>query len=84
MMTRKHYVQIAEAIREQKEWLFLRDRNYSNTDAWSALYQLEGQLARVLRDDNPRFDLERFVTACAVSEGLRGHGTGRSHKRKRC
>ena len=51
MLTKKHYIRAAEIVRESG----------ASGAAHSAL--VEG-LSRFFRDDNPRFDFERFARAC--------------------
>jgi hypothetical protein len=49
-MTRKDYVKIAEVIRNRTN---LNDREY-----------LAKEFALMLREDNPRFDRDKFMKAC--------------------
>lgn len=57
-MTKKDYIAIAEALANA--------RAATGDDKHSALTYAANQLAAVLARDNPRFDRERFLTACGV------------------
>lgn len=52
MLSRKHYVKIAEIISDTR-----------NDDSIDATFLVE-RLAVYFRSDNPNFSLERFATAC--------------------
>lgn len=58
-MTKKDYIIIAKAINEMylghKDWV----RN---------LEQVGNKFAETLKADNPRFDTERFLTACGINK----------------
>lgn len=57
MMTRKHYVGIANALREVME---VSDHELEEeTVRWVAL-----RLSAFLAEDNPRFDRDKFLKAC--------------------
>jgi hypothetical protein len=61
-MTRKDYVIIAEAIAGMCD-------KYDGED-WTingAMYPFARQIADALETDNPRFDRDRFLTACGVN-----------------
>jgi len=57
-MTKKDYIKLAKAIKDNT----LTDTNgvsfISSTDGFI------GELCDILQEDNPRFDRERFLTAC--------------------
>ena len=55
-MTKKDYKMIAEAI----------NRTCRKTD-WMPIYTLEEELCETFKQDNPRFDRERFLAACRGS-----------------
>lgn len=57
-MTRKHYIALAEVIREQYE---------QGTIQACAI----DRLGDVLYQDNPRFDWGRFAAACGLEEAGR-------------
>ena len=58
-MTRKDYVAIAKAISAVREYSYLKgDLNFQ-----AGIDQVTGAISEVLRQDNPRFDRERFITA---------------------
>lgn len=61
-MTRKDYVVIAKAIAEQVE----RNGGEQN-DTLVSLSSLAGTLCREFSLENPRFDRDRFLTACKVN-----------------
>ena len=69
MMTRKNYETIAATFREQLDHDAegaaigaLSDAQYRERSR--AAFQIAGTLAFRLADDNPRFDRERFLSAC--------------------
>ena len=56
-MTRKHYILIADAIKENILYK-PNDKNYKPIDV--DLKGLVSSLSRVLKADNNRFDIQRF------------------------
>lgn len=58
-MTRKDYLLIAEAIQSAR-------LTTKPGDANAAADIVAVEFARLLAADNPRFDRERFLTACGV------------------
>ncbi len=63
-MTRKDYILIAEAVRDS-----LTDPEFGLV--WpererTAIGLLAHQIAHRLRQDNPRFDMDRFIDACGL------------------
>lgn len=61
-MTRKDYVLIAEAIREEREIWEMVDAKMGN----EVLNSLSRSLARRLRQENVRFDRDKFLEAAGV------------------
>jgi hypothetical protein len=59
-MTKKDYIAIAEVIRNAR---FSDDDGDYPSDRRS----LAGAIADVMAADNPRFDRDRFLTACGVA-----------------
>lgn len=58
-MTRKDYVAIANAISAVREFSYLAgDLNFQ-----AGIDQVTGAISRVLQEDNPRFDCQRFLSA---------------------
>jgi hypothetical protein len=57
-MTRKHYQQIADMIRQTYT---LNDGHESGT-----LAHIARQFATIAKRDNPNFDRDRFLTACGM------------------
>jgi hypothetical protein len=55
-MTRKHYIAMAQAFKLVK----VHDGDIET------LTKLAHELASVLKVDNPRFDKDKFLTACGV------------------
>jgi hypothetical protein len=55
-MTRKHYIAMAQAFKLVKV-------HGGDTDT---IAKLARELASVLKVDNPRFDKDKFLTACGV------------------
>jgi hypothetical protein len=64
-MTRKDYVLIAAAIKAAYQ-TFDKPSNHAN-----GARHVAHTLADTLATDNPRFDRDRFLTACGVFEGKR-------------
>lgn len=64
-MTRKDYVSVARAIKTVREASHAScpDEKEHNAKT-SAITELEIALAQVFKDDNARFDRERFIKAC--------------------
>lgn len=62
MMSRKHYKAIAEAIACEVE----RNGGEQN-DTLVSLMSVAGSLAKVMSEDNPRFDRNKFLVACKVA-----------------
>lgn len=58
-MSRKHFVALAETLREH--------RPSEGVDALIRWERLCRDIALVCKRDNPRFQTERFLTACGVS-----------------
>lgn len=58
-MTRKDYIKLAAAIKKARQDIMFYD------NAQAAIESVVTGLADALGDDNPRFDRERFVKACA-------------------
>ena len=56
-MTREHFEKIAASIKAEKEC-------YTNTIIIGAMRRMAETLADTFRGVNPRFDRERFLTAC--------------------
>lgn len=56
-MTRKHYIAIANIIRQDLE------QNGDN----DTLERVAKELATILKADNRAFDRDRFLTACGVA-----------------
>ena len=53
-MTRKHYVRVAEILRDVKD---SREKE-----------RLIGEFSQFFKEDNPRFSRARFVSACMEEE----------------
>lgn len=63
-MTRRDYIALAAAISAAHA----DAPDNSTAGAWRlALYEVTGRIAAVLERDNPRFDRERFYSACVAS-----------------
>ena len=75
MMTRKHYRAIAESISKarqlEKSRLVAGLNNVAEFSAIdNALESVVNNLIIVLREDNPRFDSGKFITACLAGKGV--------------
>lgn len=62
-MTKKDFVLIATAINAQRYALGM-----DNKQSRAALDELSRVLASRLKETNPRFDAERFLTACGCGK----------------
>jgi hypothetical protein len=65
-MTKKDYDLIAEAIRNVGLWYHVGEGERQHGSG-VVLFSLAMELARELAAANPRFDQERFMTACEVA-----------------
>lgn len=66
-MTKKDYELIAESLRTTKDWG--KDFQVYSNGAWvanSSFTILCENLANLLNRDNPRFNRDRFLSACGV------------------
>lgn len=62
-MTRKDYIAIAAVFNKRADMA----RNIQNAPSRLAHYQeIAGDVADMLANDNPRFDVSRFLKACGV------------------
>jgi len=60
-MTRKHYREIAEAIRIV--------RNQCTGEGLGALAEVAEELANIMKRENANFKRDVFLTACGITEG---------------
>ena len=60
-MTRKDYVRFAQLVASYKV-----DCHDEGTHPWVIADHFARCMANVFADDNPRFDRERFLQACAL------------------
>lgn len=61
-MTRKDYVAIAAAIRrEVEQWP-------EHGTHWNMARAIADSVAAAMKADNPRFDRERFLSACGFTD----------------
>ena len=68
-MTRKHYRQIASALRCLRKFE-AHDFEMSEIVAHAVRFSsVVDALANVLATTNPRFNRDRFLAACGISEG---------------
>lgn len=63
-MTKKDYILQAEAIRDSKSALEYASLNLGETQR--AIQVVAYTLANRLQKDNPKFDKNRFITACGL------------------
>lgn len=70
-MTKKHFIALAAAIKDTPipARLLPDDHADDATVAYEARRFAANVIAVVACADNPRFDYERFVKACGLSEG---------------
>jgi hypothetical protein len=59
-MTRKHYQQIAEIIRQT---YLLNDGHHGGTIA-----HIAEEFAKVAKKDNPNFSVDKFLEACGMDD----------------
>jgi len=68
-MTRKHFRQIADAMQSIRKFE-AHDAEMSEVVAHAVRFSsVVDALANVLADTNPRFDRDRFLTACGIGDG---------------
>lgn len=60
-MTKKHFIAIAAAFKTQFE------KASDNPPAQAAIKECVDAFAGVAANDNPRFDTQRFLTACGIN-----------------
>ena len=65
-MTKKHYELIASNIREVYEYQKDNDGRGSKAIKQGAIRVVADSLADSFAFDNPRFNRERFLTACGI------------------
>jgi len=65
-MTRKDYVMIAGIIKDCNLIPTLNKNKENGLIQADMLFTVASQLAYKLEQDNPRFDRDRFLTACGV------------------
>lgn len=61
-MTRKHFIEIARAINEQREEIL--DSPFSDDERIETLRSTAIRMASVFGGFNEQFDYQRFLTAC--------------------
>jgi hypothetical protein len=65
-MTRKHFKQIADAMQSLRKFE-AHDAEMSETVAHAVRFSsVVDSLAKVLAQSNPRFDRDKFLTACGI------------------
>lgn len=64
-MTRKHYQMIADAVADAGLMIQL-DHEETDTGRQEAVREVASYLASAMACDNPRFDRDRFLTACKL------------------
>jgi hypothetical protein len=68
-MTRKDYVEIARAFRDEQESYPFRDTLDRDTGLQiNALFDMRDRLADIFEKDNPRFNREKFIQACVLQD----------------
>jgi hypothetical protein len=64
-MTRKDYIAIAKTIADERPYI-LRENKLLDREVSATLDSVAMNLAEMLQRDNPRFDRDKFLTACGV------------------
>lgn len=72
-MTRKHYVQIAQAFQEaieriyseKTDWRRINLKEYEENQLGGFRYAVE-TVCNVMEKDNPRFNKEKFIETCFI------------------
>jgi hypothetical protein len=67
-MSRKQYHDMAAVIADEVGDIPLTRDSVASFDDASAIYNIASGLATVFAIDNPRFDRQRFMTACNIEE----------------
>ena len=62
-MTKKHFIRMAEIVRNIKDGKWQNPETEEPTELGHALL-VANAFANVAREDNPRFDEQRFLKAC--------------------
>lgn len=63
-MTKKHYIMIATAFKEEVEYTRRFTATDRNDAAKDHLENVALKLCALFRGDNPNFDTDRFMSAC--------------------
>ena len=63
-MTKKHFIQIAEMLKNQK----IAIQGLNDKDFKILISNIENELIRIFIDDNPRFDISKFRQATQLTE----------------
>ena len=63
-MTKKHFIQIAEMLKNQK----IAIQGLNDKDFKILISNIENELIRIFIDDNPRFDISKFRQATEPTE----------------
>lgn len=61
-MTKKHFEMMAKLFRDQIE----ENKSYGNSAGAEAIINLAERFCFEAEYDNPRFDRDRFLTACGI------------------
>ncbi len=64
-MSRKHYREVAEIIKEQWDYSLTLEKSQGET-VRAVLDSVASNLATMFRIDNSNFDRDRFLTACGI------------------
>jgi hypothetical protein len=67
MLSRKHFRQVANVMKEAKDKV-VQD---CQPDALVALHHVADGLVQVFKEDNPRFNPDKFYDACGLQAPLR-------------
>jgi hypothetical protein len=62
-MTKKDYQKIASIIKDRV--------GLQRTDWYTEMFMLASDIARMLQEDNPRFNREKFLITCGVISGAK-------------
>ena len=65
-MTRKDYQLIAETIRQEVDYLADHDSAYCGNARLMTLQVVTHNLSKRLSDDNPKFNADKFASACGL------------------
>ena len=70
-MTKKDYIEIARLIKFRVEYNKTFEDSEFKSGCLDELTKISKSLSIIFQSDNPRFNREKFLTACGVTSGTK-------------